>query len=396
MSQERPSNDRSPESDLPTENDFLDDAFYDSLLDPEGLSSDELLESATQTHRRAQISVPLLLEQLISAPDDPDIDMLAGLSDLSRADAVQVRQMWPSIPVERRQLVVAELVDFAERDFSLHLVRFLQLMLEDEDPVVRTAAINGLWDDVAPELIGDLLQLLNHDPVTDVRATAAHALGAYILAGELEELDLSYGMRVEQALLSVLHKLDEPAEVRAKALESISFSSEVGVRQLIEDAYYSADRVMRVSSLVSMGRSADVRWRGLLRAELQNPSRAMRMQAAISCGELESKDAVSDLLLLLEDSVEDVRMAVIFALGRIGGKDATNALGVITTSEESPPEEVEAAKLALEEMAFYVTADGISLFDESLALEEKWDIEPWDVWDDDIELGFYEDDDEDL
>lgn len=396
MSQEGPSNGPTPEEGLPASNDFLDDEFYNSLLDPDGLSGDELLESAVQAHRRAQVSVPTLLEQLISAPEDPDISLLIGFSDLSRADAAQVRQMWPSVLAERRQLVVTELVAFAEHDYSLHLVRFLQLMLDDADPAVRVAAINGLWEDVSPDLVGDLLQVLHHDPVTEVRATAAHALGAYILAGELEELGSSYAMRVEQALLSVVHKLDEPAEIRAKALESISFSSEVGVRQLIEDAYYSADKVMRVSSLISMGRSADVRWRGLLRAELQNPSREMRMQAAIACGELESKEAVSDLLLLLEDRAEDVRIAAIFALGRIGGKEATQAIGIIASSEDAPPEEIEAAKLALEEVAFYGNAEGISLFDESLALEEEWDIEPWEVWDDDIELGFYEDDDDDL
>lgn len=395
MSQEGPSNDRTPESELPVGDDFLDDEFFDSLLEPDGLTENELLESAAQEHRRAQIPVPTLLEQLISAPEDPDIHLLLGLSDLSRADAAQVRQMWPSVPVERRQLVVTELVEFAEHDFSLHLVRFLQLMLDDADQVVRVAAINGLWEDVSPELIGDLLHILHHDSVTEVRATAAHALGAYILAGELEELDSSCAMRVEQALLSVLHNFDEPAEIRAKALESISFSSEVGVRQLVEDAYYSADQVMRVSSLISMGRSADVRWRGLLRAELQNPSRAMRMQAAIACGELENNEAVSDLLLLLEDRAEDVRIAAIFALGRIGGKEATQAIGIIASSEESPPEEMEAAKLALEDMAFYGNAGGISLFDESLALEEKWDIEPWETWDDDIDLGFYEEEDDD-
>lgn len=396
MSQNHPSKGRTPDDGLPNKDDFLDDAFFESLLDSDTLSSEELLESAHHAHRRAQVSVPTLLEQLISAPEDPDIHTLTGLSNLSRADAAEVRQMWPSIPVERRQRIVTELVEFAEHDFSLHLASFLQLMLEDDDPVVRVAAINGLWEDVSPELIGDLLHVLHHDPATEVRAVAAHVLGAYILAGELEELDSLYAMRVEQALLSVIHNLTEPAEIRAKALESLSFSSEIGVRQLIEDAYYSADKVIRVSSLISMGRSADVRWRGLLRAELQNPARAMRMQAAIACGELESQDAVSDLMLLLEDSVQDVRLAAIFALGRIGGKDATKAIGVIATHEDSPPEEAEAAKLALEEMAFYANADGISLFDESLALEEEWDIEPWDVWDDNIELGFYEDDEEEF
>jgi len=273
--------------------------------------------------------------------------MLMALSDLSRADVALVRNMWPSIPAERRQLVVTELVDFADHDYSLHLVRFLHLMLTDEDAVVRAAAISGLQNDISPEMVTDLVQLLNRDPVVDVRAAAAHALGAYILAGELEELDSSYAMRAEQALLSVIHNLQEPVEIRSRALESISFSSEVGVRQLIEDAYYSADQ-----------------------------------------------NALNDLLMLLEDRVQSVRLAAIFALGRIGGKAATNAVSMLVASEDTPPEELEAAKFALEEMPF-ATADGISAFDEDLAIDDEWEIEPWDAWDDDVDLGLYEEDDDD-
>lgn len=394
-----------PENGVPNNDDLLgDEPSYDRLLESDELpdddtlveqllSNDELLESSIQAYHEGQISVADLLEQLISAPEDPDVHVLMALSDLSRADAALIRNMWPSIPAERRQLVVTELVDFAEHDCSLHLIRFLQLMLDDEDAAVREAATNGLAHDITPELVTDLVQLLKRDSVVGVRAAAAHALGAYILAGELEELDSSYAMRAEQALLSIIHNLQEPVEIRSKALESISFSGEVGVRQLIEDAYYSADKSMRVSSLVSMGRSADVRWRGLVRAELQNPSREMRTQAAIASGELESQSALNDLLMLLEDRVPSVRLAAIFALGRIGGKAATNAVSMIVANEDAPAEEIEAAKFALEEMPF-VTTDGISAFDEDLAVDDEWEIEPWDAWDDDIDLGLYEDDDD--
>lgn len=396
----------SPENGFPNKDDLLgESAPYDKLIDGELtgddilveqlLSNDELLESTIQAYQNDQISVPDLLEQLISSPEDPDISMLMGFSDLSRADAALVRKMWPSVPAERRNLVVTELVDFAEHDFSFHLVRFLQIMLDDEDAIVRAAAINGLGEDVAPELVNPLLHLLNNDPVVAVQATVAHALGAYILAGELEEVDSSYAMRIEQALLSIIHNLQEPVEVRASALESVSFSGEVGVRQLIEDAYYSAEENMRVSSLVAMGRSADVRWRGLVRAELQNPSRAMRTQAAIATGELENRDAIDDLLMLLEDRSQAVRLGTIFALGRLGGKEVTNALEMVSSHEDAPDEEIEAAKFALEEMAYYANPDAISLLDESLAVDDDLDLKPWDVWESDLDFGQYEDDEDD-
>jgi len=394
------------ENGFPNKDDLLDESVaYDKLLDDELtsddiladtlLSNDELLESSLRAYQNDQISVPDLMEQLISSPEDPDIHALMGFSDLSRADIALIRKMWPSVPADRRRLVVTELVDFAQHDISYHLVRFLQLMLNDEDPIVRAAAVNGLWDDVAPELASEFLHLLQHDPDDSVRAAAAQMLGSYILAGELDELDSSYAMRIEQALLAIIHNLQEPVEIRARSLESVAFSSEVGVRQLIEDAYYSAEEEMRISSLVSMGRSADVRWRGLVRAELQNPSRTMRTQAAIATGELENRDALSDLILLLEDRSQSVRLGAIFALGRIGGKEATNALEFVSSHEDAPDEEIEAARFAMEEMAYYANPDSVSLLDESEAVEDNLHIQPWDDWATDLDFGFYEDDDSD-
>lgn len=370
-----------------------DELTSDDILVDELLSNDELLESSIRAYQNDQISLPDLMAQLISSPDDPDIHMLMGFSDLSRADAALVRKLWPTVPTERRNLVVTLLVDLAQHDVTLHLVRFLHITLTDEDPVVRAAAINGLWDDVTPELASDFLNLLQNDPVDDVRAAAAQILGAYILAGELDELDSSYAMRIEHVLLSTIHNLQEPVAIRARALESVAYSSEAGVRQLIEDAYYSAEEEMRVSSLVAMGRSADVRWRGLVRAELQNPSRLMRTQAAIATGELENRDAISDLLLLLEDRSQSVRLGTIFALGRIGGKEATNALEFVSSHDDAPDEEVDAAKYAMEEMSYYANPDAVSLLDESEAIEDDLDLKPWDIWESDLDFGQYEDDD---
>jgi HEAT repeat protein len=229
-----------------------------------------------------------------------------------------------------------------------------------------------------------------------VRAAAATALGSYVLAGELEELDNALAMRAEEALLAVHTDMTVPLEVRRRALEAIAFSGEAGVRQLIEDAYYSPDEPMRVSALFAMGRSADIRWRGLVRAELRNPSPAMRAEAAIACGELEARAALDDLLDLLGDRDENVRLASIFALGRIGGPDASDALEMIAAGDNAV--EAEAAEQALEEMQFYAEVNAFPLFDESQDEEEEWDVDPSDEWYemDERALGEYEPDDDDL
>jgi HEAT repeat protein len=353
------------------------------MYDGEDLLTDE------QFSRPAKRPVEDVLDQLISHPEAPELPDLYAFSDLSLRDTQRVRENWTVIPVERRRGLVRALVDAAHDDLDLHLGRLLRIAIKDEDAQVREAAVNGLWEDISGDLVGDLVHILYHDPEVAVRSVAAKALGSYILAGELDELEASLAMRVENALLDVVEGEQEPLVVRCRALESIAYSGEVGVRQLLEDAYYAPEEEMRVSALVAMGRSADIRWRGLIRAELQNPSTDMRTAAAVACGELEASAARDELIALLEDPVREVRLAAIFALGRIGGDDAVDALQAVIVGGDE--EEVEAAEMALEELAFYTDSE-ISLFDEEFEEEDDWYFDPWDDWSDidDSDLGTYE------
>lgn len=341
-----------------------------------------------------RISLAELLDRLIHQEGMPPLEELYAFSDLSLPDADLLRQQWERIPVQRRRAVVAELVTLAEDDLFLLLGRMLRVALSDSDAQVRQTAVQGLWEDGQSDLIGPLVQLLHNDPETGVRAAAATALGGFVLAGELEELDTALTMRAEEALLGILTDAAQPLEVRRRALESIAYSGETGVRQLIEDGYYSPDDAMRVSAVFAMGRSADVRWRGLVRAELQNPSAAIRAEAAFACGELEARGALNDLLALLDDREPAVRRAAIFALGRIGGSDARDALETVLLGENG--EEAEAAEQALEEMAFYADLEAVSLFDESEDEDAEWE-EDADAWYDmdDRELGEYDTDEDD-
>ncbi len=285
------------------------------------------------------------------------------------------------------------LIQGAEEFLDVDLGLFLLAILEDPDAEIRQLALGTLGDnEPSPEMLGPIIQRLLHDPDDDVRAAAAGALGYFVLAGELDELDAALAMRAEAVLISVLTEPAEPPAVQRRALESLAYSGEVGVRQFIEDAYYSSDEELRVGALVAMGRSSDTRWRRLVRAELRNPSAPMRAEAAIACGELEAKSALPDLLDLLEDADFTVRVAAIFALGRLGGKSAQRALAAIAASDA---DEAEAAELALEEMLFYAGEDAatLPLIEEADEEEGLDDLDPWDEWaddDEDDDLGEYE------
>jgi HEAT repeat protein len=321
---------------------------------------------------RSRLTVRELMDRLTVHPEEVAVRDLFVLSDLSRSESETVEQSWSMLPVDRRRLVVGSLVESADEVLELQLGRLLRIALHDSDPEVRRIAIEGLWEDVEPDLIGPLLQTLAGEDSPGVRGAAASALGSFVLAGELDELDSALTMRAEEALLALLHNEGEPLEVRCRALEAIAYSSETGLRQLIEDAYYSPFEEMRLSALRAMGRSADTRWRSMARAELNSPDASMRAEAARTCGDLEAKAAVPQLILLLEDPEHSVRLAAIDALGQLGGKDAREALRLMAAEAEET--EAEAAEVALEEMLFLDETGAIRL------LEDETDEDDEDEW----------------
>ncbi len=365
-------------------------------LEPEGFDQVDQIDdwsSLADQYTHTGVAVDELLRRLAGAAQMPDGQQLAALSDLGVADMALARSVWPSIPVDRRRQVLQVLIGQAAEDLTLQLGRLLRIALDDSDAAVRVLAIQGLWEDDDPSLIGPLIALLQRDPAVEVRAAAAAALGAFVLAGELGELEGALAMRAEEALLAVLHDEQQPLEVLCPALESIAYSGEVGVRQLIEEAYYTAQEELRLSAVAAMGRSADVRWRGLAQAELRSTSAAMRAQAANACAELEAQAALRDLVeLLIEDSDRAVRLACIHALGRIGGRDAREALASVAEGDDA--DEAAAADVALEEMAFYADGGGVPLFDESQEELDGWDVDTWDEADDEAYAAYGDEDDE--
>jgi HEAT repeat protein len=336
-----------------------------------------------------------VLYQLVREPEEIAPNELAVFSDLSRFDAEETRRMWPHIPLMRRRSIVSSVTELFADGVDLDFGTFLRIAVDDPDVVVQRFAVIGLAEEGASvDLLGRYVQLLQSAEDVELRAAAAAALGSYILEGELEELDAAMAMRAEQVLMAVLADAREPAVVKSRALESIAYSGELGVRQLIEDAYYSPDESRRLSALVAMGRSADVRWRRLARAELTNPDPAMRARAAFACGELEAKSALPELLKLLVDKDQAVRLAAMFALSHIGGAQARAALQTIY--ETGDDVESYAAEQALEELDFYTSVQAAStpMFDESEAADDEWDpISDWDEDEEDQEdddLGQYE------
>lgn len=292
-----------------------------------------------------------------------NVRYLYSLSEMTHERLGRFREVWPSIEVGRRRLLIRSLVELTEKSFEVNFDPIFLVAMGDEDSEVRVAAVDGLWENEDQALIGPLVHLLRADEAPSVRAAAAMALARFILLGELEKIDRAPAMLAEQALLETLRHAEEELEVRRRAVEAIAYSGEAGVREIIEAAYYDDDEIMQASALFAMGRSADPYWGKLLVQELSNPNPELRFEAARACGELETRQAVSQLIWMSTDDPDrEVQQAAVWALGRIGGREAREALEAWYESEDDVLSQ--SAAEALDEMDMLGESLSIPLYDD--------------------------------
>lgn len=288
---------------------------------------------------------------------------LYALSGMTREQFERFHQTWPIIERDRRRQVIRNLVELVEHNFEVNFDPIFLLLMGDEDSEVRAAAIDGLWENEDQALIGPLVHLLHADEAANVRAAAAMALGRFVLLGELEKIDRALAMLAEEALLKTIRHAKEDLEVRRRAVESISYSGQAGVREIIEAAYYDDDERMQASALFAMGRSADLYWRELLLQELDNLNPELRFEAARACGELEISLAVPRLSQMVFDDVDrEVQEVAVWALGRIGSREARETLEACYESDDEVLSQ--AAADALDEMDLFGEVVTIPLYED--------------------------------
>lgn len=318
------------------------------------------------------------LKNLADLDEPVSIAGLYALSSLDKAQVEQVKTVWNTLPNDRRAIVMQHLVEIGEESFETDFNALFRLGLNDSEPGVRVAAINGLWEEAEdPGLIAPLLNLLQTDQNDLVRAAAASALAQFVYAGELEELPSEKVAPIITALKATFRNALEPIEVRRRALEALGYLGDDDVHQMIAQAYQHANDLMRQSAVFAMGRSLDAeRWGATVIAEMTAAEPEMRYEAARAAGEMEYTPAVKALGDLLEDVDEDVQLMSVWALGQIGGDKAKKLLLAVMDSDADNLYEV--AEDALAELEFKTDNLDFSLFDfdddeEDWVLDEDLD-----------------------
>lgn len=294
-----------------------------------------------------------------SAEIDPD--GLSVVSDLDRHELKRFAIVWKVLSESRRRDLIRLLGREADEHIELFFEAINCLALKDSDAEVRRMAIDNLWECEDSRLVLSLLSALENDDDERVRATAAKALGRFVLMGQMEKISQASLTQIEQSLFNS-HADDPSRFVHLAALESIGFSSHEKVSSIISQAYEKDDPASKQSALKAMGRSANDAWAGQVIGSLHDKTPEVRGESAIAAGELELKESVDPLIELLDDPHPLVIEAAIWGLGHVGGKKAEETLIAFSETNEDPQLEDPLSE-ALEYIAFINGLTDFSIFD---------------------------------
>jgi len=252
------------------------------------------------------------------------------LRALSEADDSTLQRMlgiWPRIVPERRRELLAALERLAEEDITLDFHRIALTALRDADPASRILAVRALQEQDRPEYMRVLLSQLRNDAVPSVRAEIAEVLGAWVVATELGMVPDEDAETLAATLRDVVEDIEEPDEVRGRALEALGALSDEATAEMISEQYEIGSHRMRVAALRAMGRSASEGWLDLLIYHFDDEDAEIRAVCAEAAGALLVDEAVAPLIMLAqEDRDDDVQVAAIRALGEIASDEAEHVL----------------------------------------------------------------------
>jgi len=288
------------------------------------------------------------LEEERVMPEAEHLGLLSGLLD---EDILRLRTLWMKLAQAVRLELLIALAHLAEADFTMDFSAVFRIALRDHDADIRVVALRGLGEVEDVRLVPEFVHMLEQDPSIEARRAAAEGLGKYVLLGELQKLRPDPFHHTVRALCDAFLDRTQDLLVRRRALESMAYTGEHGVPEIIESAYAESDEGMRHSAVMAMGRSADARWGEIVQRELLSPSREMRFEATRACGELQLRESVNELVALTDDVDERIQTMALWALGQIGGNQARRTLQRFAGNSDQAL--AGAAEEALQELEFF-------------------------------------------
>lgn len=251
---------------------------------------------------------------------------LEQLSLLGESELEYMRNCWHNAKINRQREIIENLLILSKKKLFLDFSDIFKFCLSEKDGFVRSKALAGLSEEEDENLIKTFIHFLQNDTFEIVRVEAALALGKLAMQGELGNISEGHKTLIYNSLLKVLDNDKETYKVKAAALEAIAPLNLPRVKQLIESAYYSNQKELKLGAITAMGLNCNRYWLKFLGKEIQSDDELTRLTTVRALAELGEEEGALYLLELLEDESFQVQLEAIRALGKVGGVEAQHIL----------------------------------------------------------------------
>ena len=292
------------------------------------------------------------------------LQFLQSFSDITQDDLAKVKKVWPKVSQQRKVNLIQELENLMQIDTLISCDDFGFFALEDDDPVIKSEAIGLLWECTDLNLASRFTNILQEDKDPVLSSAAAAGLGKFVLLGELEEIPQKHSKKVLDTLIQK-YLSTQNAMLKQSILESLGYVSSAQVNSFIIEALNQPEKEWVISALFAISRSANEDWGKVVLDKLNDLDPDVQLEAIKAAGELEIADAKETIIEILELSLpeDEIHLQAIWSLSMIGGTDIRSLLEKMLDSSDSEKESA-MIEMALENLELANSFGDIDFFDE--------------------------------
>ena len=305
-----------------------------------------------------------VINNLLDSKKPFNPQFLHFFSDISIDDLDKIKSIWSEITRDRKYNLLRDLESLMEANTLVSCDEIGYFALQDDDPRIRSQAIPLLWECSDIKLISIFMNFLQNDSNFEVNASAAAALGKFVLLGELEEIPEEPAKMVQDLLINEYIKTENDTTKR-RILESLGYSSNEKVNQFISSALKKDDKKWHLSALFAISRSANNIWDKVVAEKLTDLDPDIQIEAIKAAGELEIEFAKEQIIEFMKSSTpdEELHMQAIWALSKIGGNEIKELFEEMIEESEDD-EKADILEMAMDNLDLANGIPSFGLFDQ--------------------------------
>tara|TARA_Y100000590_G_scaffold470683_1_gene667739 strand:+ start:1987 stop:2904 length:918 start_codon:yes stop_codon:yes gene_type:complete len=265
---------------------------------------------------------------------------LLEFSGISGEELEDFCNIWKNIPGSIKVKILTRLNELAEFDVQLDFTNICKASLSDAEPIVRKAALDGLWELQDRTFIKPLISILLDDSDSEVRSAAAISLSSFARLNQNGKLINRDAKKIFDALIEIVEKEGENYNVLRRTIEAIGYFYDNRVDDILNRFHRSENPLLRQSAIFAMGRNSKQKWLNLILKDLRDENPAIRFESLNALGFLGDESTVSEIIPFTKDPDIQIKIAALTSLGYLGGELAKREILTWTEDDDENIREV--------------------------------------------------------